>query len=448
MNTPNHSPLRAGAAQVDITPSDSAFLFGYPHVKRYSTGTHDPLLASAIYLESGTGRALFIGNDLIWVPRNVSLAARARIADQTGLSREQVLISATHTHSGPLTENLLSCEADPILPPTDPAYEKELEDRIVEAGISAVASARDAEIGVGTTDVSGLGTNRHDPAGPSDPQVPVVVARDVSNSKTIAVMAVCTMHPTVLHEDWTLYSGDFPGLARKYLQATCLEPDVPFVYHMGASGNQSPRHVVKGNTIEEAQRIGTILGQAIETLISTLEFKTDTLIQASSQTISSLPVRAFPSVAEAEKGLTNAAQHLQGLRDNNAPSTEIRTAECDWFGAEETRTLAKAAAAGRVEAAAAKCLPVEIQLIRIGDWSFIGWPGEVFVEFALAIKDQHPRSTVITLVNGQMQGYLVTQQAIDRRSYEAGNAVFQSPESGQAFVDATLDLLSRPGSLS
>ena len=35
--------LIAGSAQVDISPKDSQFLFGYPHVERYSTEINDPL---------------------------------------------------------------------------------------------------------------------------------------------------------------------------------------------------------------------------------------------------------------------------------------------------------------------------------------------------------------------------------------------------------------------
>jgi len=40
MNPPNS--LQAGAASVDVSPAGSQFLWGYPHVRRYSTGVHDP----------------------------------------------------------------------------------------------------------------------------------------------------------------------------------------------------------------------------------------------------------------------------------------------------------------------------------------------------------------------------------------------------------------------
>src|SRR5687767_14570416 len=45
--------LQAGAAAVDVSPTKSMFLYGYPHVKRYSSGVHDPLLASALFLSDG-----------------------------------------------------------------------------------------------------------------------------------------------------------------------------------------------------------------------------------------------------------------------------------------------------------------------------------------------------------------------------------------------------------
>ena len=40
-------------SQIDITPRNSTFLYGYPHVSRLSTGVHDPLLSSSLYLDDG-----------------------------------------------------------------------------------------------------------------------------------------------------------------------------------------------------------------------------------------------------------------------------------------------------------------------------------------------------------------------------------------------------------
>ena len=86
-------------------------------------------------------------------------------------------------------------------------------------------------------------------------------------------------------------------------------------------------------------------------------------------------------------------------------------------------------------------MPAEIQVIHIGPWTLVGWPGEVFVEFALRVKRHHPQTFVVTYANGELQGYLVTESAARDGGYEAANALFKSPESGKLLVDETLKLL-------
>jgi neutral ceramidase len=65
---------------VEITPPASVFLFGYPHVRRMSTGVHDPLECAALYLRGSGGQALFLANDLIYVSRDFAEEVRTRIA--------------------------------------------------------------------------------------------------------------------------------------------------------------------------------------------------------------------------------------------------------------------------------------------------------------------------------------------------------------------------------
>jgi hypothetical protein len=81
-------------------------------------------------------------------------------------------------------------------------------------------------------------------------------------------------------------------------------------------------------------------------------------------------------------------------------------------------------------------------MMRIGPWTFVAWPGEVFIEFALEVVRDRTGTFIITLANGDFQGYLVTQEAIDKNVYEAGNACFKSPESPQRLVNATTEMLS------
>jgi hypothetical protein len=429
--------LQAGASSFDITPEDSQFLFGYPHVERYSTGIHDPLLSSALYLSDGTVQLMFIANDIIFISKAMSLRVRRKIRQSTGIPIENIIISATHTHSGPMTVKCISNANDIAVPEVDKKYIRFLEDRLVAVAIDAYENKTEAVAGLSIADSSGIGTNRHDPAGPADHQVPVLVLKSSKSDDYIACMLVCTMHPTVLHEDSTLISADFPGMARQYMQNAGM--DCPVLHHTGPSGNLSPRHVTKANTFAEAKRIGNILGKSVIKAVSGIDFIPNITLKAH-RTEVNLHRKNFPTVGTARKLLETAHARLEHLRIEGADSSEIRTAECDWFGAEETLSLAQSAAEGRLEDVYQSCLPAEIQVCAIGPWTFIGWPGELFVEYALAVKRNYRDTFIISLANGELQGYIVTQEAAAENTYEASNALF-SHHSGMVILNETVNLL-------
>ena len=140
-----------------------------------------------------------------------------------------------------------------------------------------------------------------------------------------------------------------------------------------------------------------------------------------------------------------ATKRLETLRQSKSDRREIRTAECDWSGAEETLALAQAAEEGRLQAAVAAVMPAEIVLMRVGPRVLAGWPGECFVEFALKVKAQRPDCCVISMANGELQGYLVTEEAMQKRWYEAMNSLFSSPEAGMTLVNVTLEMLRDQG---
>jgi len=436
----NKNKLQAGAAQVDISPKDSQFLYGYPHIERYSTGIHDRLWSSALYISDGQTKAIFIANDIIFVSKDSAAATRKKIEEKTGVPAKNIMVTATHTHSGPLTLDHLCATSDPVVPKTDMKYVQLMEEGIVEAAAKAYNNAQPAKIGLAIADDTGIGTNRRNPKGPADHNVPVLMVKNADNDSNIACMLVCSMHPTVLHEDSTLVSGDFPGMSRIYLQKNVVGKNCPVLHHTGPAGNQSPRYVTKANTFEEAERLGLILGKAVEKAISKIEYQNNLSINVKSKLLSDLPKRKFPSVELSQKKLDNAIIRLETLRKNKSPKQEIRTAECDWFGAEETLTLSQAAESGLLEQAYKLALPAEIQIIQIGKWNFVGWQGEIFIEHALAVKDKLADSFIISLANGEMQGYIVTKEAFDEGGYEASNAMFNY-ETGEIFVKETLELL-------
>ena len=283
--------LLAGAAQRDISPTRPLPLCGYPHVARLSTGIHDPLLAAALYLCNGDDAVLLVALDLIMLNTGFARQLRQRVAKSIGIPDARVLISCTHTHSAPVTIRYLPFE----MPPMDPDYMRFCADQIVATAVEAKQNAQPSELGWTTADCTGVGGNRHSPTGPTDSEVGVLAVRQTPLTPTLspqagrggqnpnplspfdgervrvrgnllAVAIIYGMHPTVMHEDSTLVSADFPAFARD-----CIP--VPVVlYHTAPCGDQSPRHFVNGQTFAEAERLGRKLGEEVASKLAGVNY--------------------------------------------------------------------------------------------------------------------------------------------------------------------------------
>ena len=136
--------LQAGVARYDISPRKPMFLLGYPHVPRTSTGIHDPLYATALFLSDGKRRILFVAVDVLMLSADVVRRCRLEISRKTGIAGQSILISATHTHSAPVTIELLAFRDDPVVPAIDQEYLDAVCHGIVAAAVSARFGAVDA----------------------------------------------------------------------------------------------------------------------------------------------------------------------------------------------------------------------------------------------------------------------------------------------------------------
>lgn len=432
--------LKAGAASVNITPQESHFLFGYPFVERMSTGIHDDLLSSALYLTDGKNEVLFISNDVIYVSKSSTARIREGISEKTGIRASNILVAATHTHSAPVTVDLVISANDPIVPKVDRNYLKFMEESAVKAACQAVENATLAEIAVVVGDATGVGTNRHNPEWAKDTDVPATFVKNKNNDEFIGCMLICNMHPTILHEDSKLYSSDFPYFVRKTLQEVVLGNGRPVIYFTGTAGNQSPRHMTKANTFEEAKRIGQIVSDSIiSKLTETVTFSSYMPISVAQKFVD-LPKRTFPSVEWAKGHRDKTKKRFEELKKSSKIPQEIRTAEVNWFGSEELMYLSKLAQDNELEKAYQSSLPAEIQIIKVGEWKFAAWPGEVFVEYAIELKNHAEEVALITYANGELQGYLVTQEAQDGGYYEAGNSFFDH-KAGELMLAETINEL-------
>jgi neutral ceramidase len=435
----NSGGLRAGFGRADITPLSPCFLVGYPHVERISTGTHDPLFASALCLESAGCMLVFISVDLLFVSPEWTRDCRGRIAEATGIPPGNILIGATHTHSGPQTVDLLVWKGDPVVPPCDPEYMEYSCAGTARSAIDAWKSLISAEIAVTSADVSGLaGGNRIDPNGPEDPEAGLVIVRRLLDGTPLALLAVYGMHPTILHEDSTLFSGDFIAFTRTHLEQTF---GVGVVYLNGVSGNQSPRRFVRAQTFAEAERLGLALGLRIAEALRMVDgFQSEIPLAASTEKFL-IEGKSFPSNDVASARLDAAKKNYEELKRAQAGHAEVRTAECTVFGAEEVLTLSRAEASGEAEAFRQKYCEAEVQVFRVGDTAIVGWPGEFFVEYGLEVKSRtRSRTFITTMANGELQGYIVTPEAERAGGYEAQMAFFPA-SVGKKFVEATVQLV-------
>ena len=432
--------LLVGAAIKDITPERSLFLYGYPYVKRMSKGVHDPLYVSALVLDNGEDAIIFCAADIIFITKEITAGVREIVKDKIDIPIENIMISASHTHSGPMTKNVIF--EDPVVPPADREFITDFINQIAEVIIEAYNNRIEAEIAITTADGTGVGGNRIDKTGPVNPEVSVIVVRRADNKKLYAVSTVYCMHPTVIHEDSKLYSADFPGYTREYLSEK-FGKEFIYLYQTGPEGNQSPRHFISGTNFDEAKRLGYLLGERIYNTITRLEenrFKRNVKLKAMSSFID-LPKRNFLSVEDAEESSREADEEYNRLKKEGADPKKVRTAECARFGYDEAVTLTKAAHSGRLEDVYRKILPAEITVFQVDEAVFVSLPCEIFVEYSLWIKERSPKKAyVLCLTNGALEGYIITREILEDGGYEAAITLFL-PDAGEKLVDESIKLI-------
>src|SRR5215472_15278550 len=139
--------LQAGAAKTDITPAPDVALpmSGYASRQEGFKGIHDHIYARAIVLSDGSRYAAIVSWDLIGVPTAAWQELSERIASETGVQREYLLLTAVHNHAGPAPFGIYG-----NVSPKSAAYTGQLQDATVEAVRQAKADLQPAKIGIGS----------------------------------------------------------------------------------------------------------------------------------------------------------------------------------------------------------------------------------------------------------------------------------------------------------
>lgn len=170
------APLRAGAGKADITPRLGYYLGGWTRADRIAQGQHTRLYARAIVLERKPRKVALVAIDLFMTPAGMVKQIGERLAAR-GFSEQNILISASHTHSGPggyanfPTLNSAAPSMQTITDPSsffgffnpqpaEPQLYRFLVDQIAAAIERADRDLGPAAAGWGTEEILGLTRNR------------------------------------------------------------------------------------------------------------------------------------------------------------------------------------------------------------------------------------------------------------------------------------------------
>jgi hypothetical protein len=435
--------LRAGASVTIITPPLGHPLAGLFH-RREATTVVDDLTSRAIVLDDGRTRLAIVVCDLIALKAQMVNSIRALIQGATGIPPANVMISCTHTHTGPVTSPHRSDAPDP-------AYMDWLVTRVADGVKIAFSRLQPAQVAHGSAPVSGVcfnrryrmrdgtvvfnpGTHNPDVIGPAGPTDPAVTALLVESTKgvPIALWSCLSTHYAGTDDDYAIspdYYGEHARVVRAALGDRCVG-----AHANGASGNINTIDVTEAlgrAGAEKANLVGLSTAAAAIQGVATRP-RSDSLTLATSSV--SVGVNRWPvsnrDVEVATDLMTNSALvddlvagSFSYLVGQSIPAYQIH-----------------AYAQGLLDLAAMpETAEAEVQVLRIGEFAIAALPGEVFVEFGLELKESSPFSTtaVVGLANGNL-GYLPTRTAFGEGGYETwrGDWTWTAEGTGELLVES------------
>lgn len=262
---------KAGIAAVPITPLEPVWMSGYGNRNVPSKGVAQDLWAKALALEGPAGRrVVIVTTDLIGFSRTVADSIAARAYRDYRLSRDRLLLTSSHTHTGPaITDNIPLMQApDPEIRAGTDRYTEWMADRVVYAvgeALDRLASAEltyrigEAHFAMNRRIVKPDGTIGfgEDPEAPVDNDVPVLRVAAADGS-LLAVLFSYAAHNTTLTGRHYEIHGDYAGFAQAMLQRVHAGAVALYMMGCGADANPSPR-----GEMEHAERNGRELADAV-----------------------------------------------------------------------------------------------------------------------------------------------------------------------------------------
>lgn len=443
--------FEAGFATTDITPPVGWRRAG-SYTEFVSAGVRDPLFAKALVLSQNGTVVAFVGNDLCSVPRELTDRARQRASEKTGIPFTNIVITATHTHGGPEyfgpLRDFLHARALKENNGTDPRepldYQAWLVERWAEVIVKAHATRRLASLSVCVPQAPGLAFNRRflmkdgstgwnpgklntnifRPLGPTDPDLPCVLARDAATARPLGSLTVFAMHTAIY--GGAPFGACYPGHLQAQLRRLLGAPDFTSVFGEGCAGDVNHIDVSRADP-QDGETYPPVVGARLaEVIVAGLPFAR--AIAPNQLAMRSLTIYS-PVTPVSEAEYAAARQLMENLDRADAPFLTTVDAWRKIFRHEYWRKHG-----GK--------LPQEIQAIRLDcDTVIVTLPHEVFVELGIAIKAASPfRTTIVVSLANDLDFYIPTRRAFEEGHYEPTTCPLE-PGCGELLAQAAIELL-------
>jgi len=395
---------RVGIARTDITPKGNVWMAGYASRDHAAEGAIHPLWAKALVIEDQRGqRVAIVATDLIGFGREVSDAAGVQIHKRTGIKRERIVLSCSHTHCGPVIRDCapVAYKLDKKQQAAVDAYTLELEEMLGRLVANACSAIRPAKLAFGRAKAS-FAVNRRslrkdkyvispNPNGPVDHGVPVLRVSD-QNDRLLAVMFGYACHNTTTSV--YQFNGDYAGFAQIAFEAA--HPNVMGMFVIGCGGDSNPN---PRGTLELAEQHGKALAAAVDRVLAGKMQPLSGPLTVGFDRVD-LPFVDPPSKEELLKRRGKGNVYQQRL-------TEV--------------LLKRIAEKGSLESS----YPCPVQVIRFGDdLSLVALPGETVVDYALRLgKEFEGRRLWIAGYCNEVFAYLPSERVLAEGGYEGGDAM-------------------------
>lgn len=398
---------RAGVASQIITPTEPLWLAGYASRTAPTQVKATELYVKALAFQESDGKQfVLVTSDLLGLTREFSESVAAEVKRRHNIPRERIMLTASHTHCGPVIQGLL---AD--MYPLDDAqrkavatYTTRLRQAFLNTIDAALAKLKPADLSHGMgravfavnrrlVNKFNLVTIGVNPEGPTDHRVPVLHVTDAAN-KTMAIVFGYACHNTTL--SYNRWSGDYAGYAQAELEARY--PGAVAMFWAGCAGDQNPHP--RGNP-DLAQKHGRELADAVTNALKA-ELK---------------PITR-PS---------DARYRTIELDYVNQPTEEILTRDLqsdDYARKTRAKRLLESLRAGKKLPTSYPHYPVQMWLLGEGVlWAALG--GEAVIDYAKLLQQdvRNRRVSWATAYANDVMGYIPSRRILQEGGYEADSSM-------------------------